>query len=385
MSCTIFTQASHQVGYGHIYECLAIAEYLSPADIDFLLLESSPEAEQLVRQRGYRVRRLEADDRGKLDLPASSCLLMNLRDNSALWQKRLKSQYKSLILIDELGDKQLFCDVLINFSICPQWHHYLDGYQGPQFLGADFYPLRKEFIGLRQRRRAVDNKVLVSMGGADRTRTTLRLAEAFSDINDWEFTYVIGPGFGFGFEQIREKTKGRPNHRVINAPDKMAELMAGHRLMFSAGGDTLFEAAYLGIPTLVVWEDPHEELQGRAFADRGASLVVGPAGRLTKTFLDEAIDLMRDPARFDRMAGAGPALVDGSGCSRITAFLSALPWTKRYNRNVYSYTTYLGLGRGRCNAPLRRPDNLIDNHAPSRPSSFFVKNCRHLHRLTATI
>jgi spore coat polysaccharide biosynthesis predicted glycosyltransferase SpsG len=155
-------------------------------------------------------------------------------------QRALRDKCKKLVVIDELGNKKLDCNAIINFGLCEEW---LSSYSCPEtvrkFFGPAYYPLREEFVIARERKKKCPKpKVLISLGGADRTRTTLFLAELLSEIDKFEFTYVIGPGFDFGKDEVFKRTKGKTNHKVVQCPENLAQLMAQHSLIFSFGGNT---------------------------------------------------------------------------------------------------------------------------------------------------
>ena len=325
MRYIFFVEASTEVGYGHLYECLAISEYISKKDIKFLFFDSSDIAERIAREKGYTTQRIDGISLQNIELDNCECIIMNTRKNELSLQKYLKNKCNTLLLIDELGNKELDCDIIINFSICKEWLVYKFNRSPRQFFGADFYPLRKEFINANKKMDAQHNgKVLVSMGGADRTRTTLLLAELFSEIESPEFTYLIGPGFNFREEQIREKTKGKLNHKIISYSENIAEVMAKHSIIFSAGGNTLFEAAYLGVPTMIVWEDHHERIQGGEFANKGVSLLLGSKDEIKSlSVLNKLNNLMNNRVLYEKMAANAQALVDGKGCIRIANILEA--------------------------------------------------------------
>ena len=320
MRYLFFTEASSAVGYGHLYESLAIAENIIDGMVEFILFESSDRAEALVRQQGYDVQSIQA---AMLSVPEEindACVVMDTRNNDISLQRAFRDKCKNLVIIDELGNKQLDCDAVVNFSLCEGW---LSSYSCPetvrQFLGPAYYPLRKEFLSAREKNKKCPNiRVLISLGGADRTRTTLFLAELLSEIDNFEFTYVIGPGFDFGKDEVFERTKGKTNHKVVQCTENLARLMAQHSLIFSFGGNMLFEAAYLGVPAVIVWEDEHERVQGKAFEKKGTARVLGCASELKKPLIRKGfLELINNNGALRKMSISGQSLVDGKGCSRI--------------------------------------------------------------------
>ncbi|MBN2483453.1 MAG: hypothetical protein JXD21_04555 [Candidatus Omnitrophica bacterium] len=324
MKYVFLTQGSQAVGYGHVYEALAIAETLS-SPADFILFDSSDIAETIVRQKGYnRIKRLTMDTLDTCDISRETCVVLDTRLNDIVLQKKIRTHAGRLIMIDELGDKKVDCDVLINFSICKEWVSSYRYEKEPHcFFGAQYYPLREEFLSLPKKDKGHPVKrVLISMGGADRTRATLKIAESCASIEGCEFTYIVGGGFEFGLDEIKTCTGNRKKHHIIKDSSDFAGILNSHDMIITAGGNTLFEAAFCGVPSLVVWEDEHERVQGEAFEQYGVARVIGNAGGFSAEQLRNTIEkVLSNPAVLKKMSDTGKKLVDGNGCERITHIL----------------------------------------------------------------
>src|SRR5438552_799644 len=80
--------------------------------------------------------------------------------------------------------------------------------------------------------------VLLSLGGADRTRATLRLLPSLRELRA---TVVIGPGFVHAREVCDMASRLGIKHE--DAPGSLHELLAAHKTVITAGGNTLYEAA----------------------------------------------------------------------------------------------------------------------------------------------
>ena len=323
MKYVFFTEASQQVGYGHLFEVLSIAGSLPKQEVCFVLMDSAPAAADIIRRKGYsQIEQVKKEGIDRLSSLESSCIVMDTRSNSLWLQKKLRQMAKHLVVIDELGNKQLFCDTLINFSLCDSWiKSYSFDEQPHSLTGPQYYPLRREFAQAGNRQDyCASKKVLVSLGGADRTRTTLKIAEIFSGVEGFEFAYIIGPGFNFGRKEVLLKTQGKSNHKVIENPANFSEILLQQALLISSGGNTLFEAAYCGVPAVVLWEDTHESAQGQAFERRGTALVFGCGEKINEFSLrakKEIASLVNNEQRLFQMSNAGRKLVDGKGCARI--------------------------------------------------------------------
>ncbi|MBN1257427.1 MAG: hypothetical protein JXA52_06945 [Planctomycetes bacterium] len=324
MNFTIVTEASERIGYGHLLECLAVASYLPKESVSFILIASDTAAGQLVAAQGYSACELDWPELMAKQWPTETTLLADTRENTPEMQAAIAASAQHFVLLDEFSGKELFCDAVVNFSIDPAWHNYPSESKAKRYLGPKYYPLRQEFHAITKSARGNSAlpRVLITLGGADRTRSTLFLAECFAQIDSAVFTYIVGPGFNFGAGEIAQYTGGGANHQVITAPENFGELLAAQDVVISAGGNTLYEAAALGVPALVLWEDPHEEIQGQAFTQAGAAKMLGNAGKDAPEEIRKAVlELLTNDKALEKLAATGRKIVDGCGAQRIAAIL----------------------------------------------------------------
>lgn len=314
------TEASQNVGFGHLMECIAIAEQCRGfSNISFCLYNSDNRAAGILAGKELpsfgRDRAIEdiALDRDY------DWIFMNTRNNSFSHQNSLVTRTGNFIVLDELGNIKVNCHSLINFSINDQWHKYdYEGKAPRLFLGPDYYPVRDSLIRARESRAQIDGSVLVTLGGADRTNTTLRLANILRELKGTPVTYVIGPGSGLTEDDLGPVLRDAPAQKVVKAPRNFEELMAAHQFIVSSGGNTLYEAAFLGKSTLIVWEDTHEKVQGELFEQKGRARIVGGPYRIDR---DLIMKLVTDSRTTDKQKTGGPAMVDGRGLNRITSII----------------------------------------------------------------
>jgi spore coat polysaccharide biosynthesis predicted glycosyltransferase SpsG len=310
------TQASQQVGFGHLMECLAVAEKCSTfSRVSFLLIDSDERAAEFVTEKGYHL---------FPDLPiafestgANDWIFLNTRHNEYKLQDYLSQFTGNLVVLDELGNKKLKCHSLINFSINEEWHNYT--YEGgkPRFyLGPRFYPLRDKIRIAHDTIQQEEGSVLVTLGGVDRSKMTLRLAEILGRRQDIACTYVIGPGSHLLHTDIENCIADALKQNVVVSPPNFDELLARNEFIISAGGNTIYEAAFLRKKILVIWEDDHEKIQGELFQNKGLARVIGGPEYVNEDLL--VMILEQEEKYFKR---AADEIVDGKGLERIAAIL----------------------------------------------------------------
>lgn len=325
-----WTEASEQIGMGHLMECLAIADLFQRQRSGiYFIINPYPPAEELLSYKNIPYGVLPIAQPEKICRRIKRCLegnrvVVNHRNVSFSGLKILKEERFKVIVIDQLGNKTITCDLLINRSIVPEWLRYSFVGRRPKCcFGTRFSVLRNEFIVLRRKKRffTKDKKtVLVSMGGVDRTGATFRIMQALmllkGPVNK---EIILGMGFAHieRFRKIYKNIK-EPYFNFVHAADNLAERMQKADVVISAGGNTLYEMACLGVPGVVLWEDAHEDIQGRAFEKAGTVIHLGngltaPISKIR----DSVASLLGDVDRRAQMSRCGKKLVDGKGINRI--------------------------------------------------------------------
>jgi spore coat polysaccharide biosynthesis predicted glycosyltransferase SpsG len=189
----------------------------------------------------------------------------------------------------------------------------LGDWPGRMLAGLDYLPLEASYADEPTPLADRGHDVLLSLGGADPTRATLRLLPG---LGDFDSTVVIGPGFVHAGE-VKRAAKAL-GIRYIQSPDGLQNLLRTHRMVITAGGNTLMEAAASGTPALVTWEDPHERDQGEVFERLGAAIVLGKGELLDPSLLRQQTEKLLDsPETLSAMMIAGRRAVDGRGAVRI--------------------------------------------------------------------
>lgn len=187
-------------------------------------------------------------------------------------------------------------------------------------LGAQYIFLRKEFRGVSEKniiKREI-SEVMITFGGDDSKRMTSKILSVLIKHYPKVIKNVI---IGKGFKNIKELEKLKDaGTNLIYYPDGngMKKVMLDSDIAISAGGQTLYELARVGVPTIAI-----------ATADNQLNNIEGlkKAGFIEYAgwWEDEAvlqnivkkIELLKDSALRDEMAEIGRSLVDGQGARRV--------------------------------------------------------------------
>lgn len=179
--------------------------------------------------------------------------------------------------------------------------------------------------------------VAVSMGGADAANHTLRILEAIRDVDAPLLIWaLLGEGYSHSYQALVDCVSRDTRHEIILAKtrDSMWRILSGCSVAILAGGITTFEAAYAGIPAIVILDRPSDRFLIDDLTNTGAAIVAGApvedaALRATTQLIG---DLNADRDRLANMHRAGQALLDEQGASRIARELLGLCGAARNER-----------------------------------------------------
>jgi L-amino acid N-acyltransferase YncA len=190
-----------------------------------------------------------------------------------------------------------------------------------RLLGPRFAVLREGFARWRGWLRAHParaRRLLVTFGGSDPARLTLRAVQALREIRDLEVEIVLAAEHPDAAEIARlcANSALRLHHRVTEMP----ELIAGCDFALTAAGSTTLECAFLQTPQLLVTVAENQRPLAAGLVAGGAAELLGWHTEVTAAAITEAVSSLRDDLeRRTAMSRAAARLVDGFGSARVVA------------------------------------------------------------------
>ena len=137
---------------------------------------------------------------------------------------------------------------------------------------------------------------------------------------------MIGPFSTPSAELQRVAEQSRRRVSFVRAPDTLLPLMLEADLAIAAGGQTLYELAATGTPTVALALFENQIASVHALAGAGVVRVgaVMPGGPFTAFRRQRDERCCGDFAARRAMSAAGQSLVDGCGPARVAAEMSVI-------------------------------------------------------------
>jgi UDP-2,4-diacetamido-2,4,6-trideoxy-beta-L-altropyranose hydrolase len=328
--------ASEQMGTGHLMRCLGLTEFwrerggqvllATHSNLEPLLERFRAEGAEIIRPKSspasiQEARELAAAAKNR----SAKWIALDGYHFPAEYHERL-GQGARVLLIDDNGHAGRYtADVVLDQNLTATENNYRQrGKNTHLLLGTKYALLRREFRIAKQecsKQAGEKTRVLVSTGGSDPENVMAKVLRAVGGKEHVEVRAVIGAGNKF-FTTLREITRQSPTPIRLETNAKMPELMAWADIAISAAGATLWELAFMGVPTLTVELMDHQRPIAHAFANWGAGINLGWHGDLQDAKIVGAMQsLLADKARCSAMSAKGRALVDGRGSGRVFAAL----------------------------------------------------------------
>jgi spore coat polysaccharide biosynthesis predicted glycosyltransferase SpsG len=262
------------------------------------------------------------------------------------WEIQARAAGFRVLTIDDSPKRHYSADVLLDPNLSERGVHRWLGVVAEHtqvWAGADYLLLRGEFFvdqtgfsspGEKAAKRAPH--ILVSMGGSDPPGIALRVVQALTFLKEssrelgplggaaqmldavTDFrTTVLGGAMNARAAELQALVEALPGAEYLSSSTNVAQLMAEADLCIGAGGITIWERAYMGLPSLVVTLAENQREAVDYFQRLGAHLALGWHEDLEPVGLARAIGrALADPVGMRAMAVKAKALVGEPGFVR---------------------------------------------------------------------
>jgi UDP-2,4-diacetamido-2,4,6-trideoxy-beta-L-altropyranose hydrolase len=331
----IRADAGQEMGTGHVMRCLALAQAWKDAGgtAIFAMTEEMPEIECRLIGYGFTVHHISAkpgsekDAALTIDLAISKNACFAVVDGyqfGSEYQMSLKKARLSSLFIDDYGHaKSYSADLVLNQNIYAHEELYKDRDSKTKLLlGSPFILLRREFLSCQRMRINPDKagKILVTLGGSDPENVTLKILSSLQNLtsNGLEVAVVVGAGNAHNLA-LQSAAKGSQIPiRLIRNASNMPELLEWADMAIISGGTTTYEAAFMGLPCLIVIIAENQVMVAEKFAEIQAAINLGWHGNLSCECVHKSIEQLQVNCKArENMSRIGKQLVDGLGTTRV--------------------------------------------------------------------
>ncbi|MEW6507633.1 MAG: bifunctional UDP-2,4-diacetamido-2,4,6-trideoxy-beta-L-altropyranose hydrolase/GNAT family N-acetyltransferase [Bacteroidota bacterium] len=324
MKVSIITEGLENIGHGHITRCLSLYEAFAERNIyPTIYVNGDKHAQLLLTNCRYKTI-------DWLTHPAKLIAYINNSDiiivDSYLAGKEYYNNFIKLSRHSLFVDDNLRLDYpegnILNGTINSENFPYKKT-NNNFLLGAKYIPVRKEFWNIPQRKFNKNiQSILITFGGQDIRNLTPDILKNMIDLYpDVIKNVVVGSGF-----KCVDKIKKLDNRNVVfhYSPDavKMKELMISSDVAITAAGQTLYELAVTGTPTIAVAVVENQLNNIREWKKKGFLLdAIQHNDRFYLRKINEHLSKMINISTRKKLSIIGRDNVDGQGPRRVVSYL----------------------------------------------------------------
>lgn len=323
-------KATSELGFGHFYRVLALANRLYYNDIVLLCSEFDSGLEKRIASVGFKYH-LSDNPLSVIERERPTILVNDILDTDEKMMKKMRDIAPLIINFEDLGEGNQLADLVFNAlyeDISSNVAH---------FGGGNYAIMREEFLFLPKFnvKKKIET-VTATFGGSDPNNIAFHCTRTFpKKYPNIKFRIIIGPGYSHNKQTLREFEKKFDNVVLIDTATDMAKHFSESDLVITSCGRTVFEAAACGVPCVVICQN-EREMRHRHITSRDGVLSLGlfngeeTVGKLLSVF-DE---LNQDVEKRREMSEKSSTIVDGLGIFRIIGLIEKAARVKKLLRNL---------------------------------------------------
>lgn len=360
------TDASAQIGAGHVMRCLTLAEFLHSKghQCEFICKDLIGNLSWRICRAGFLCHLITENDKqlcnenklneGDYSDWSDACIALDTRqtveivkndkvdwlivDNYFLdyrWETQLTNYVDKIMVIDDLANRRHCCDLLLDQTL----DRNVSAYNGlvtnyvTMLCGSNYILLRPEFFEFREASLArrivpVFKNLLVSLGGMDENNITssiLKILPEASLPQDLRITVLLEETAPW-LSSVHKLASFLPwDTQVLSSVDNVAELMVQSDLAIGAAGTSSWERCSLGLPTILLVLAENQQEIARKLLHHGAVFSIDHVNNLDGELIEILSRIHEAPHLLADMSKAASSVIVSNGLDALVKELEGNP------------------------------------------------------------
>lgn len=323
MKVSIITEGFRNTGYGHITRCISLYQAFQERKIfPTLYVNGDEKSKKFLINFNYEII-------DWLNHPAqlikkiinSDILIIDSYLASKEFYDNIYKFTKILLIIDDYMRIDYSAGIVLNGTINAEQFQYPNKKEVEYLLGSKYIPIRKAFWDIPNRKYKNNlSLILITFGGQDIRNLTLPVVKALIDYDpDLKLKVVFG---NKNSEEFKEEQKINAEFYFSVNEEEMKNLMLECDLAIAAAGQTLYELAATGTPTIAVAVADNQRHNINEWHEAGFLLepIYYNDINCIKKIIDQ-VEKMKSIRIRKKLGKNGKAKVDGKGSQIIVDFL----------------------------------------------------------------
>lgn len=253
---------NRKIGIGHITRCIYFIENIKKFYDAIFCFTKKPLIKEYLISRNYSTH--EIDPNLSLDQEINNLLdfspdlvILDVRDKPNEYYKSYAENFDKVLRFDDSSETiNIYSDLYLNYNLYTEDIKFnLKNNQCELFFGPKYYilnPIFKKYKRYKRKFKKRAKNILLTMGGGDPKNLTTKIINSIIDIKDIHIDTILGKLYEKNNE-IELLKRNYPNKlSIFTNINNMPKMMVKNDLIITTGGNTSFEAAYMGIPGILI-------------------------------------------------------------------------------------------------------------------------------------
>ena len=241
------------------------------------------------------------------------------------WHQLLREHVRNILVIDDLANRDLDCDLLLNqsYEFNPKAYDNLLPDSTRKLIGSDYVLMRKEFYYLREQAKFKRkeqkniNDIIIFFGTIGDKNLTLNALNAIDEIA-WDkepnIRLILGRDSPY-MEELEYKLQSyRLSCELLSNVLNMESLLLEADIAIGAGGMNSWERCCLGLPTLITLSAENQKDNITSLQKSGSVRYWASSNDLK----DHLTKMANDYSMVSEMSNNAFKVCDGNGTDRVT-------------------------------------------------------------------
>jgi UDP-2,4-diacetamido-2,4,6-trideoxy-beta-L-altropyranose hydrolase len=324
----IRADGNSEIGYGHLFRCLALAQMLnqdfecwfySQNPPPFLKQEIEKNAHGLITLTFETNPEKEARELTQQELKGDEIVVLDGYHFDLPYQNAIKANGNFLVVIDDMAEEHFVADFVINHADGVKEENYSTEYYTRLCLGGKYALLRPPFLNQAREDRVFDQiqSIFISLGGSNQQKLLGEVMEACEDLEVSRIN-VLG--------NIKKEQKGYlKNHKqpVFNFYEhlKAAEvcnLIKSCQIALTPSSTLSLECCAVGVGLLTGYTIKNQHFIYEGLVKKEMTEPLGDLNNLEKSGLTNTLkEFINSPQKVSSLIANQRAVFDGYSDQRI--------------------------------------------------------------------
>ncbi len=325
MKVFIITEGGKNIGFGHITRCLSLYQAFQERGIlPEFIINGDNNIEYLLKDVNYQIFNW-LDEKSKLfekvkdaDIAIIDSYLADISVYNTLSELTKLSVY-----IDDNKRLDYPDGVVVNGNIHAEKIDYPKKDGIIYLLGTKYTPLRKEFweVPKKEIKDKIES-IMITFGGDDARNLTPKIMNLLNkEYSALKKNIIIGKAF-HNIEEIKKEIDKNTDLIYYSDAEKIKEIMLGSDIAISAGGQTLYELARIGVPTIGICVTDNQSGIIKEWGKTGFLEYTGWYNKNNNiTKINKLLKNLKNNKIRKFKSKIGRKFVDGKGAKRIEKYM----------------------------------------------------------------